>query len=54
MIVFYHPQLCTGQEKGFTIVSFKDEDVLKIIKPLNVNKAHGHDDISNRFTNLRC
>ena len=27
-------------------ISFEKEDILKIIRNLNVNKAHGHDDIS--------
>ena len=29
-----------------TSISFEKEDILKIIRNLNVNKAHGHDDIS--------
>ena len=29
--------------------SFEKEDILKIIRNLNVNKAHGHDDISIRM-----
>ena len=33
-------------ENRLSTISFKDEDVLKIIKSLNINKAHGHDDIS--------
>ena len=27
-------------------ISFEKEDILKIIRNLNVNKANGHDDIS--------
>ena len=27
-------------------ISFEKEDILKIIRNLNVNKAHGHDNIS--------
>ena len=30
-------------------ISFEKEDILKIIRNLNVNKAHGHDDISIRM-----
>ena len=33
-------------ENTLTRVTFKNEDVLEIIRSLNVNKAHGHDDIS--------
>ena len=33
-------------ENKLSTISFKDEDVLKIIKSLNKNKADGHDDIS--------
>ena len=30
-------------ENRLSTISFKDEDVLKIIKSPNINKAHGHD-----------
>ena len=30
-------------------ISFEKEDIVKIIRNLNVNKAHGHDDISIRM-----
>ena len=30
-------------------ISFEKEDILKIIRNLNVNKANGHDDISIRM-----
>ena len=30
-------------------ISYEMEDILKIIRNLNVNKAHGHDDISIRM-----
>ena len=30
-------------------VNFEKEDILKIIRNLNVNKAHGHDNISIRM-----
>ena len=36
-------------EKKLSAISFKDEDVLKIIKSLNINKAHDHYDISIRL-----
>ena len=28
------------------LINFNDESILKIIRALDVNKAHGHDDIS--------
>ena len=33
-------------------VNFNNVDILKIIKYLNINKAHGHDDISIRMIKL--
>ena len=33
-------------------INFNNVDILKIIKSLNVNKAHGHDDISIRMIKL--
>ena len=33
-------------------ISFEKEDILKIIRNLNVNKAHGHDDISKRVLKI--
>ena len=39
-------------ENRLSIIRFKDEDVLKIIKSLNINKAHGHDDISIRLLQI--
>ena len=33
-------------------ISFEKEDILKIIRNLNVNKAHGHDDISIRMLKI--
>ena len=39
-------------ENRLSTISFKDEDVLKIIKSLNTNKAHGHDDISIRLLQI--
>ena len=39
-------------ENRLSTISFKNEDVLKIIKSLNINKAHGHDDISIRLLQI--
>ena len=36
-------------ENRLSTIIFKDEDVLKIIKSLDINKAHGHDNISIRL-----
>ena len=36
-------------ENRLSAISFKDEDVMKIIKSLDINKAHGHDNISIRL-----
>ena len=39
-------------ENRLSIIRFKDEDVLKIIKSLNINKAHDYDDISIRLLQI--
>ena len=39
-------------ENRLSTISFKDEDVLKITKSLNINKAHGHNDISIRLLQI--
>ena len=33
-------------------INFFDNDILKIIKSLDINKAHGHDDISVRMVKI--
>ena len=33
-------------------IQFKDEDILKIVRSLNYNKAHGYDDISIRLLKI--
>ena len=33
-------------------INFNNVDIVKIIRPLNVNKAHGHNDISVRVIKL--
>ena len=33
-------------------VAFDDQDIIKIIRTLNINKAHGHDDISIRMIKI--
>ena len=34
---------------NLSVTNFTDDDILKIIRSLNINKAHGHDDISIRM-----
>ena len=34
---------------NLSVINFTDDDILKIIISLNINKAHGHDDISIRM-----
>ena len=33
-------------------MNFSDDDILKIIRSLNINKAHCHDDISVRMVKI--
>ena len=33
-------------------INFSDNDILKIIRSLDINKAHGHDDISVRMVKI--
>ena len=35
-----------------TSIKFDNNDILKIIRSLNINKAHGHDDISVRMIKM--
>ena len=35
-----------------SVINFTDDDILKIIRSLNINKAHGHDDISIRMIKI--
>ena len=37
---------------GLTSIKFDNNDILKIIRSLNINKAHGHDDISVRMIKM--
>ena len=39
-------------EARLTSVNFSDNDILKIIKSLDINKANGHDDISVRMVEI--
>ena len=41
IIVVYYPQ----EKKILFALNINKNDILKIIRKLNVNKAHGHDDI---------
>ena len=33
-------------------ISFNEDEILKIVRALNINKAHGHDDISIRMIKI--
>ena len=35
-----------------TSINFSDNDILKIIRSLDINKAHGHDDMSVRMVKI--
>ena len=37
---------------NLSVVSFTDDDILNIIRSLNINKAHGHDDITVRMIKI--
>ena len=39
-------------EARLTSINFSDNDILKIIRSLDINKAHGHDDISVRLVKI--
>ena len=40
-------------DNGLSTISFKDEDVMNILKLLNVkNKTHSHDDVSIRLLQI--
>ena len=39
-------------QSRFTSLDFNEEEILKIIRALNINKAHGHDDISVRMIKI--
>ena len=37
---------------NLSVTNFTDDDILKIIRSLNINKTHGHDDISIRMIKI--
>ena len=39
-------------QSGLTSLDFSEEEILKIIRALNIHKAHGHDDISIRMIKI--
>ena len=39
-------------DKRFTTIEFNKDNIFKIITNLNVNKAHGHDDIPTRMLKI--
>ena len=46
------PDLVDNISTTLSSINFNNVDILKIIKSLSVNKAHGHDDISIRMIKL--
>ena len=40
------------EEARLKSINFSDNDILKIIRSLDINKAHGHDDISVRMVKI--
>ena len=43
---------CFITDKRLTTINFNKDDILKIIRNLNVDKSHGHDDISIRMLKI--
>ena len=41
-------------ETRFSKITFTDDQILKILKALDINKAHGHDEISIRMLKLHA
>ena len=39
-------------QSRLTSLDFSEEDILKIIRALNIHEAHGHDDISIRMIKI--
>ena len=39
-------------QSRLTSLDFSEEEILKIIRALNIHKAHGHDDISIRMIKI--
>ena len=37
---------------NLSVINFTDDDILKIIRSLNINKAHDHDDVSIRMIKI--
>ena len=39
-------------QSRLSCISFNEDEILKIVRALNINKAHGHDDISIRMVKI--
>ena len=50
--VYYPQENFLKTNKRLFALNIKKDDILKIIRKLNVNKAHGHDDISIRMLKI--
>ena len=52
-IAFYLPSVTTlVTNASLSSISFNDQDILKIVHSLNINKAHRYDDISLRLLKI--
>ena len=52
LTIVRYPIHCNVSAARLSLFSFNEEVILKIINALNINKAHGHDDISIRMIKL--
>ena len=53
MTVFYlYTLLEHDSEARFSKISFSDDQILKILRALDINKAHGYDELSIRMLKL--
>ena len=41
-----------NSESSLSAIHFNNDDILKIIRSLNINKVHGHDNISIRMIKM--
>ena len=46
------PNITFATEQKLSTLEFSTDDIVKFIKSLNPNKAHGHDEISIRMIKL--
>ena len=46
------PQISFKTQLRLSSINFEKEDIFKIMRNLNINKAHGHDNISIRMLKI--